>query len=96
VPLLLFAAGAQRLPLITMGLLFYLNPALQMAWGVLVGHEPMPVGRWIGFALIWVALAVMTVGSLRRKSTGEDGDVGDVSNQPSPDRHHGDDLDVSS
>ena len=27
-----------------------------MAWGVLVGHEPMPVGRWIGFALIWVAL----------------------------------------
>jgi chloramphenicol-sensitive protein RarD len=51
-----------------MGLLFYLNPGLQMAWGVLVGHEPMPVGRWIGFALIWVALIVLTVGSLRRKS----------------------------
>lgn len=68
VPLLLFAASAQRLPLVTMGLLFYLNPALQMAWGVLVGHEPMPVGRWIGFALIWVALVVMTVGSLGRKS----------------------------
>lgn len=68
VPLLLFAAGAQRLPLITMGLLFYLNPALQMAWGVLIGQEPMPVGRWIGFALIWVALGVMTVGSLRKKS----------------------------
>ena len=44
VPLLLFAAAAQRLPLVTMGLLFYLNPALQMAWGVLVGHEPMPRG----------------------------------------------------
>jgi chloramphenicol-sensitive protein RarD len=71
VPLLLFAAGAQRLPLITMGLLFYLNPALQMAWGVLVGHEPMPVGRWVGFALIWVALGVMTVGSFRRKSVDE-------------------------
>jgi chloramphenicol-sensitive protein RarD len=68
VPLLLFAAGAQRLPMITMGLLFYLNPGLQMAWGVLVGHEPMPVGRWVGFALIWVALGVMTVGSLRKKS----------------------------
>jgi chloramphenicol-sensitive protein RarD len=65
VPLLLFAAAAQRLPLVTIGLLFYLNPALQMAWGVFVGHEPMPVGRWIGFALIWVALAVMTVGALR-------------------------------
>jgi chloramphenicol-sensitive protein RarD len=68
VPLLCFAAAAQRLPLITMGLLFYLNPALQMVWGVLVGHEPMPVGRWIGFALIWVALVVMTIDALRKKS----------------------------
>ena len=68
IPLLLFAAAAQRLPLITMGLLFYLNPGLQMAWGVLVGHEPMPLGRWVGFALIWVALVVLTIGSLRRQS----------------------------
>ena len=68
VPLLLFAAGAQRLPMVTMGLLFYLNPALQMAWGVLVAHEPMPLGRWIGFGLIWIALAVLTVGSLQRKT----------------------------
>jgi chloramphenicol-sensitive protein RarD len=67
VPLLLFAAAAQRLPLITMGLLFYLNPALQMAWGVLVSHEPMPVGRWVGCAMIWVALVVMTIDGLRKK-----------------------------
>jgi chloramphenicol-sensitive protein RarD len=67
IPLLFFAAAAQRLPLITIGLLFYLNPAMQMAWGVLIGHEPMPVGRWIGFALIWVALAVMTIDAVRKK-----------------------------
>jgi len=66
-PLLLFAAAAQRLPLITMGLLFYLNPAMQMVFGVLICHEPMPVGRWIGFALIWVALAVMTIDAVRKK-----------------------------
>lgn len=60
IPLLLFAAAAQRLPLVTLGLLFYLNPALQMAWGVLIGHEPMPVGRWIGFALIWAALTIFS------------------------------------
>jgi chloramphenicol-sensitive protein RarD len=40
-------------------------------WGVLVGHEPMPVGRWIGFGLIWVALAVMTLGALRKKSAAD-------------------------
>jgi chloramphenicol-sensitive protein RarD len=67
IPLLCFAAAAQRLPLVTLGLLFYLNPALQMAWGVLVGHEAMPVERWIGFGLIWLALVVLTVDALRRK-----------------------------
>ncbi len=66
IPLLLFAAAAQRLPMVTLGLLFYLNPGLQMAWGVFVGHEPMPVGRWFGFALIWVGLAVFTADAVYR------------------------------
>jgi chloramphenicol-sensitive protein RarD len=66
IPLLLFAAAAQRLPLVTLGLLFYLNPGLQMAWGVFIGHEPMPPGRWLGFALIWLALAVFTADALWR------------------------------
>ncbi|WP_372466001.1 EamA family transporter RarD [Nocardia spumae] len=66
IPLLLFAFAASRVALSTMGLLQYLTPALQLAWGVLVGHEPMPASRWIGFALIWTALAVFTVDALRR------------------------------
>ena len=65
-PLLLFAAAAQRLPLVTMGLLFYLTPAMQLMWGVVVGHEPMPPARWLGFALIWVALAVFSADALWR------------------------------
>jgi chloramphenicol-sensitive protein RarD len=66
VPLLLFAAAAQRLPLVTMGLLFYLTPAMQLTWGVVVGHEAMPPARWLGFALIWVALAVFSADALWR------------------------------
>ncbi|MGV0874321.1 EamA family transporter RarD [Mycolicibacterium sp. XJ879] len=66
IPLLLFAAAAQRLPLVTLGVLFYLNPALQMAWGVVVGGEPMPPARWLGFALIWMALLVFSVDAVRR------------------------------
>ena len=65
-PLLLFAAAAQRLPLVTMGLLFYLNPVMQLTWGVLVGREPMPPARWLGFALIWLALLVFSVDAIRR------------------------------
>ena len=64
-PLLLFAAAAQRLPMVTMGLLFYLTPAMQLTWGVFVGHEPMPA-RWLGFGLIWVALAVFSADALWR------------------------------
>ncbi|MCV7344106.1 EamA family transporter RarD [Mycolicibacterium rhodesiae] len=66
IPLLFFAAAAQRLPLVTLGLLMYLNPAMQMTWGVLVAHEPMPPARWAGFALIWLALLVFSGDALRR------------------------------
>jgi chloramphenicol-sensitive protein RarD len=84
VPLLLFAAAAQRLPLITLGLLQYLNPGLQMAWGVLVGHEPMPTARWVGFALIWAALAALSVdGLLRRRRRAAGGGVDLAVSQPS-------------
>ena len=66
IPLLLFGAAAQRLPLVTIGLLQYLTPSMQMTWGVVVGHEPMPPARWAGFALIWLALAVFTADAVSR------------------------------
>ncbi len=66
VPLLCFAAAAQRLALVTLGLLQYLTPSMQMTWGLLVGHEPMGPLRWAGFALIWLALAVFSADALRR------------------------------
>lgn len=65
-PLLLFARAAQLLPMVTLGLLFYVTPTMQLTWGVLVGGEPMPPMRWFGFGLIWVALAVFTVDAVRR------------------------------
>ena len=69
VPLLLFAAAARRLPLTILGLTQYIAPAVQFIIGVVVLQEHMAPARWIGFALVWVALAVLTadmVGSPRR------------------------------
>ena len=65
VPLLLFAAAARRIPLSTVGLLQYVTPLMQLALGVFVFHEPMPPARLVGFAIVWAALAVFTVDSLR-------------------------------
>ncbi|MFC9790027.1 EamA family transporter RarD [Rhodococcus sp. NPDC127528] len=65
-PLLLFGAAAQRVPLVTLGIIQYLTPSLQMAWGVAVLHEDMPASRWVGFAMIWLALVVFTGDAVRR------------------------------
>ena len=64
VPLLCFGAAAIRVPMVTLGLLQYLAPILQFLLGVLWFHEDMSTGRWIGFALVWVALAIFTVESV--------------------------------
>lgn len=58
VPLLLFAAGARRIPFSTLGLLQYIGPTLQLLLGVWLYHEPFSGARLAGFALIWAALAV--------------------------------------
>lgn len=63
-PLLLFAAAARRLPLVYIGLTQYLAPVLQFVIGVVILHEDMPLERWIGFALVWVALIVLTADAL--------------------------------
>lgn len=60
VPLLLFAAASRRLPLTVMGFFQYLAPLLQFGFGVVILLEPMPLERWIGFALVWLALIVLT------------------------------------
>ncbi|GAB6858962.1 EamA family transporter RarD [Microbacterium xylanilyticum] len=61
VPLLLFAAGTRRIGLTVIGMIQFITPIMQFLVGVLVMHEPMPLERWIGFAIVWVAIAVFLV-----------------------------------
>jgi chloramphenicol-sensitive protein RarD len=68
VPLLLFAAAANRVPMVGIGIMQYVAPILQLAVGVLILHEPMPPARLAGFALVWVALIFFTVDALRQRS----------------------------
>lgn len=56
VPLLLFAAGARRVSMATMGILQYISPSLQLLLGVLWYGEPFAPARALGFCLIWAAL----------------------------------------
>jgi chloramphenicol-sensitive protein RarD len=64
-PLLLFGAAARRVPLVTIGLLQFVTPVLQLLCGVLLLGETMDTSRWIGFAIVWLALLVLTFDSIR-------------------------------
>jgi chloramphenicol-sensitive protein RarD len=77
VPLLMFAAAANRVPLVGLGILQYVAPILQLGCGVLIFHEPMPAARLAGFGLVWIALIVFTVDGLRgtRRPRARSGDV---------------------
>lgn len=61
IPLLLFAVAAKSVPLSTLGILQYINPVLQMAIGYFAFHEPLPLPRLIGFALVWLALILFSI-----------------------------------
>ncbi|MEL0274003.1 MAG: EamA family transporter RarD [Pontimonas sp.] len=67
IPLLFFGAAARRLPLSVIGLMQYLAPVMQFTFGVAIMGEPMPLERWIGFSLVWIALVVLSVDALRHR-----------------------------
>lgn len=60
IPLLLFAAGARRVPLSTMGILQYITPSILALMGVFLYGETFAGPRAQGFVLIWAALALYT------------------------------------
>ena len=69
VPLLLFGAAARRVPLVTIGLLQFVTPVLQLLCGVLLLGETMQTSRWIGFGIVWIALLVLAFDSIQSVRT---------------------------
>jgi chloramphenicol-sensitive protein RarD len=69
IPLLCFGAAAIRVPMVTLGLLQYLAPILQFLLGITVLDEHMTPMRWVGFALVWVALVIFTWEAARHRRT---------------------------
>lgn len=64
IPLLLFAAGARRIPFSMLGLIQYVTPTLQLLLGVLLYGEPFGRVQLIGYGAIWFALAVYSLEGL--------------------------------
>ena len=60
-PLWMFGAAAQRLPMTQLGPLQYIVPVINFLLGWLVYDEAVTVATFVGFALIWLALAVLAL-----------------------------------
>ncbi len=65
IPLLLFAAAARRLRFATLGFLQYLAPTIQFLLAVFAFGEAMTPLKWTAMSLIWTAVAIYSIDSLR-------------------------------
>lgn len=64
-PLMLFTAGARRLPLATIGFMQYLAPSLNFIIALWIFREPIDTAVLVSFVLIWTALALYSADMMR-------------------------------
>lgn len=61
VPLFSYIASARRLPISTVGMLFYITPSCLFLLATFLYDEPVTTIDLITFGFIWVAIAVFTI-----------------------------------
>ncbi|MEL7301640.1 MAG: EamA family transporter RarD [Pseudomonadota bacterium] len=66
VPLMLYANGAKRLKLSTIGMLQYLAPTMILIIAVVIFGEPFGTARAVAFPMIWAALALYSISLFRQ------------------------------
>lgn len=64
-PLLLFSAGANHLPLNVLGFCQYISPSLSLLIGLFLYHEPFTEIQLFGFSTIWISLVLFTISDFR-------------------------------
>lgn len=70
VPLIIYATVAQRLPLVTIGLLQYIVPTGHFLMAIWAFGEPLSLAKLATFVLAWIGLAVVTVDAVMRERRG--------------------------
>ena len=65
IPLLMFGAASRRVPLSVLGPMQYLVPTFNFMLGWLVYNEDLDPLKSLGFAFVWVGLAIFSIDSIR-------------------------------
>lgn len=66
IPLTMFAYAAQRIPMTVIGPMQYSVPVINFLLGWLAFGEDVSGTKFAGFSLVWLALVVLTVDTVRR------------------------------
>lgn len=64
IPLVLFAKGAQKIPLYLLGFIQFLSPTIGLLIGIFVYKEPFTVTEFVTFICIWIAVIIFSVSKL--------------------------------
>ena len=61
VPLILFSAGARRIPLSLTGFIQYVSPTIIFLLGIFVFKETFDIHQFITFIFIWIGIALYSI-----------------------------------
>ena len=64
IPLILFAIGAQNIPLYLIGFIQYISPTMTLILGVVVYHESFGGIELVSFSFIWLALVIFSISTI--------------------------------
>ncbi|MGX9135570.1 EamA family transporter RarD [Rummeliibacillus sp. JY-2-4R] len=64
IPLILFAIGAQNIPLYLIGFIQYISPTMTLILGVIVYHESFGGIELVSFSFIWLALVIFSISTI--------------------------------
>lgn len=83
VPLIAYASAARQLTMIALGMLFYINPTIQILLAVFYFGEDIPLLKLVAFSLVWTGLIVLTAAKLKGRKKPPS-----PRKQPEPDHRH--------
>ena len=65
IPMGLFSAAANRLPLFTLGLTEYISPSISLVLGIFFFKEPFELIEFSAFVIVWIGLIFFTYGEVK-------------------------------
>lgn len=60
-----FAEAANKVPLVTLGIIEYVSPSLALILGIFVFKEPFDLVQFIAFVIVWIGLVFFTMGEAK-------------------------------